>query len=108
MTLLRHVMNITIPIGGSDDSEPIKVVLLLEETSKDLWPTFLLDVRYFIQCCPICQRVILLQAVIEAPRYVLSTVSPMTRIAIDTIGPFPTVIINTFIISVDSGLQMTS
>ena len=75
-----------------------------EETSKDLWPTFLQDVRDFIQCCPTCQKMIPLQAVIKAPRFVLSTVSPMTRIAIDTIGPFPTdmgfshiiVIIDTF------------
>ena len=75
-----------------------------EETSKDLWSTFLQDVRDFIQCCPTCQKMIPLQAVIKAPRFVLSTVSPMTRIAIDTIGPFPTdmgfshiiVIIDTF------------
>jgi len=31
-----------------------------------------------------------LHAVTKAPRFVLSTVSPMTRIAIDTIGPLST------------------
>ena len=53
---------------------------------------------------PHLSKMIPLQAVIKEPRFVLSTVSPMTRIAIDTIGPFPTdmgfshiiVIIDTF------------
>ena len=39
---------------------------------------------------PHLRKMIPLQAVIQTPRFVQSTVAPMTQIAIDIIGPFST------------------
>ena len=44
------------------------------------------DVIHFIQCCPFCQKISEIKPHIEAQRFVISTLSPMERIAIDSIG----------------------
>jgi transposase InsO family protein len=60
-----------------------------DEISPEKWPTLERDVKDFIKCCPTCQKMKPLQMVIRASRFTLSTSYPMTRIAIDTIGPLP-------------------
>jgi transposase InsO family protein len=60
-----------------------------EEISHDQWPNMKSDIRDFIKCCPTCQKMKPLQKVIKASRFTLSTLFPMTRIAMDTIGPLP-------------------
>jgi len=90
MTISRHLTWTSLcPLGVQTTLNLLKSYQA-EETSKDLWTTLLQDVMDFIQYFPTCQKMILLQAAIKAPRFVLSKVLSLTRIAIDTIGPFPT------------------
>ena len=56
-------------------------------TSKDNWPMLRHDVRQFIQSCPTCQKMDATHKAIRASPFVLSSLKPMERIAIDTIGP---------------------
>ena len=67
------------PLGGSETQKLLKLYHP-QETSMDLWPTFLQDVRDFIQCYPTCQKMIPLHAVVKAPRFVLSTESPICAV----------------------------
>jgi hypothetical protein len=58
-----------------------------EDTLETVWPDIKHDVRLFVRSCPTCQKMSPLQAVIKATPFYLSTLQPMSRIAIDTIGP---------------------
>ena len=46
------------------------------------------DVRCFIDHCPACQKMSRLKRVINVPRFVVTKINPMQRIAVDTVGPF--------------------
>ena len=59
------------------------------ETSGTVWPQLRHDVRQFVQSCPTCQKMDTRHKTIRASRFVLSTLKPMERISIDTIGPLP-------------------
>jgi len=59
------------------------------ETSETVWPHLRHDVRQFVQICPTCQKMNTRHKTIRASRFVLSTLKPMERISIDTIGPLP-------------------
>jgi transposase InsO family protein len=69
-----------------------RTILLLTQHEPDLtnstvWPNLRHDVRQFVQSCPTCQKMDARHQVIRASRFVLSSLRPMERIAIDTIGP---------------------
>ena len=59
------------------------------EMSGTAWPHLRHDVRQFAQSCPTCQKMNTRHKTIRASRFVLSTLKPMERISIDTIGPLP-------------------
>jgi len=58
-----------------------------EETSTAQWPQLRHDVREYIQSCATCQKMEVRHKSIRASHFVLSTLKPMQRIALDTIGP---------------------
>ncbi len=73
------------------------------ETNETKWTNLRNDVRQYVQSCSTCQKMDARHKTIRASRFVLSTLKPMERIAIDTIGPLPNdmgfkyiVIIDTF------------
>ena len=66
------------------------------ETSKDRWPNLRQDVRQYIQSCVTCQKMTTRNQIIRA--FVTSTLKPMQRIAMDTIGPFTEAMTFKFII----------
>ena len=59
------------------------------ETSATNWPKLRYHVRCYIQSCPTCQKMDATHKAIRASRFTLSSLRPMERIAIDTIGPVP-------------------
>ena len=59
------------------------------ETNEMNWPNIRNDVRQYVQSCSACQKMDASHKTIRASRFVLSTLKPMERIAIDTIGPLP-------------------
>ena len=61
------------------------------ETSADSWPHLRHDVRAYIQSCVTYQKMSRRNQEIRAARFVVSTLRPMQRIAMDTIGPLPEV-----------------
>jgi transposase InsO family protein len=46
-------------------------------------------VKRFIRCCPCCQKMSQIKTPIETLGFSVSTLEPMERLAIDTIGPLP-------------------
>ena len=71
-------------VGHHGVQRTINKLLLCGES----WPGMRRDVREFIEYCPACQKMSRLKRVINVPRYVVTTVNPMQRIAVDTVGPF--------------------
>ena len=68
------------------------------ETSKDRWPTLRQDVRQYTQSCVTCQKMTTRNQIIRTSRFVTSTLKPMQRIAMDTMGPFLEAVTFKFII----------
>ena len=68
---------------------------------KDTWEYQRRHVRYFIDHCPCCQKMNMLEIPIHAHGFTTSTYTPMECLNIDFIGPFPDqgyilVIVDTF------------
>ena len=59
------------------------------ETNETNWPNLRNDVRQYVQRFSTCQKMDARHKTIRASRFVLSTLKPMERIAIDTIGSLP-------------------
>ena len=57
------------------------------DTAAVAWPTLRHDVREYILSCATCQKMATRHKAIRASRFVLSTLQPMRRKALDTIGP---------------------
>ncbi len=53
------------------------------------WPLMREHVKAFIQRCPICQKLSAIKMVVVTKPFTVATNSPMERISIDTLGPFP-------------------
>ena len=60
-----------------------------DETNETNWPKIRQDVRHYIQSCSTRQKMDARHKTIRASRFVFSTLKPMKRIAIDTIGSLP-------------------
>lgn len=54
------------------------------------WPRMEEDVRAFVLRCPTCQKLSERHYPISSTHYSTSSYSPMTRLNVDAIGPFPT------------------
>ena len=54
------------------------------------WPTMKRDVRYYIQTCPVCQKLSTSKTTSKAYPFLTSTSKPMAILNIDFVGPFPT------------------
>ena len=72
------------------------------ETDGINWPNLRYDVRKFVQSCPTCKKMDARHKTIRASRFVLSTLKPMERIPIDTIGPLPDMGIKYIIVIIDT------
>jgi hypothetical protein len=53
------------------------------------WPDMRADVKAFIQQCALCQKLSAIKQDVKTQPFTLASYSPMSRIAIDTIGPLP-------------------
>ena len=53
------------------------------------WKYMREHVKRFIRCCPCCQKMSMLKTPIETLGFSVSSLEPMERLAIDTIGPLP-------------------
>ena len=73
---------------------------------KDTWEYQRQDVGYYIDHCPCCQKMNILKIPIHAHDFTTSTCTPMERLNIDFIGPFPDqgyilIIVDTFTLGVE-------
>jgi len=67
----------------------LKLVSYLNEHKIDHWDTMRADIRLFIRQCPCCQKMSVLKVPIRAHPFTVSSYSPMERLNIDFVGPFP-------------------
>jgi hypothetical protein len=58
-------------------------------TKNHNWPSMRTHIRSFIQRCPACQKMSLIRTPIQVTRFVNSTLLPMEKLQIDSIGPLP-------------------
>ena len=72
--------------GGVENTLALMMQHAPNETN---WPNLRNDVRQYVQSCSTCQKMDARHKTIRVSRFVLSTLKPMERIAIDTIGPLP-------------------
>ena len=52
------------------------------------WPGMEEDVRFFVQACPTCQKLSDQRPQVTSPYFTNFSYAPMTRLNVDTIGPF--------------------
>jgi hypothetical protein len=53
------------------------------------WPFMRSHVKHFISTCPVCQKLSMIKQQVCTSKYITSTLSPMRRLCIDAMGPFP-------------------
>ena len=66
-----------------------KLVAYLDMHNIPQWETIRADIRLFIRQCPCCQKMSVLKVPIRAHPFTVSSYSPMERLNIDFMGPFP-------------------
>ena len=80
--LISEAHNVT--VGHHGVQRTINKLILCGKS----WKGMRQDVRCFIDHCPACQKMSRLKRVINVPRFVVTKINPMQRIAVDTVGPF--------------------
>jgi hypothetical protein len=62
---------------------------MINDPAISAWPNMRADIKAFIQQCSLCQKLSAIKQDIKTHPFTLASYSPMSRIAIDTIGPLP-------------------